>query len=98
MQIANSRVNNIIERLQKRDEAGVSDDEYQFSSMLELIIDMVKKNPNCLTENEIIDHLITFVGTVCRVNKGHTFQEYKLVSFFRVKIHNLPRLHSPLCC
>lgn len=61
-EIANSKVNNIIERLRKRN--NTTEDDDQRTSMLELIIDMIMKNPNCLTEAEIVDHLITFVGTV----------------------------------
>lgn len=61
-EIANSKVNTIIERLNKRNE--VAEDDVQPTSMLELMIDMVMKNPNCLTETELVDHLVTFVGTV----------------------------------
>lgn len=63
-EIANSKVNSIIERLEKRNAMLDKDDEVQPSSMLELMIDMIMKNPNCLTETEIVDHLVTFVGTV----------------------------------
>lgn len=91
--IANSRVNDIIERIKKRDEAGCTDDDREFSSMLELIIDMVKKNPNCLTETEIADHLITFVGAVCYLLIKIIFNRVNSV-FLRVKIHNRQQWRS----
>lgn len=72
-EIADSKVNSITERLKQRNEATDKDDDIQPTSMLELIIDMTMKNPNCLTETEVVDHLITLVGTVLYLFKSCKF-------------------------
>lgn len=57
--------------------------------MLELIIDMVMKNPNCLSETEIVDHLVTFVGTVGSLNFKTALEMLNLCVFFKESGHTV---------
>lgn len=82
-EIANSKVNTIIERLNKRNEA--AEDDVPPNSMLELMIDMVMKNPNCLTENELVDHLVTFVGTVRLILMLSFRTKFRMFGFFKAQ-------------
>ncbi|RZC35180.1 cytochrome P450 4V2-like, partial [Asbolus verrucosus] len=59
-ELMNTRVAEILKRLQDK---VFKKSEARTPSMLEMIIEMVVENPNCFTEKDCVDHMMTFVAT-----------------------------------
>lgn len=66
------------------------------SSMLEMMIEMAYNNPGSLSEEELKDHMITFVATVGGLiitSIMNSTMKMKLACY-RVKTHNLQQSRS----